>query len=78
MAVDFTFNPELRLLDGSIIRNLDDALNFARAQEARPGVDQRDDVLHALERAGTSQQAERAAARFRDWLAALEVLDERP
>ena len=32
MAVDFVFNPELRLVDGTIIRDLDDALNFARAQ----------------------------------------------
>ena len=78
MAVDFVFNPELRLIDGSIIRNLDDALMFARGQEPRPGIDQRDDVLHGLERARTRDEAKGAALRFRDWLAALEVLDERP
>jgi hypothetical protein len=41
MAVAFYFTPELHLKDGRIIRDLDDAVSFAREQEARPGVDQR-------------------------------------
>ena len=36
MAVEFNFTPELRLIDGRIIRNLDDATLFAREHEARP------------------------------------------
>jgi len=78
MGVDFAFNPELRLMDGSIIRNRDDALGFLRAQETRPGVDDRDEVLHLVERAEDGAAAEQAAERFRDWLRELEVLDERP
>jgi hypothetical protein len=78
MAVDFAFNPELRLLNGSIIRNRDDALGFLRAQETRPGVDDRDEILHLMERAEQPAAAEAAAVRFRDWLRELEVLDERP
>jgi hypothetical protein len=78
MALDFAFNPELRLIDGQIIRDLSDALVFTRAQEARPGVDDRDEVLHLLERARTAAEAEHAATRFRAWLAELEILDERP
>jgi hypothetical protein len=77
MTIDFVFNPELRLVDGTVIRNRDDALAFARAQEGRPGVDKRDEVLHGLERAKAPAEAKAAAARFRDWLAELEVLDER-
>jgi len=51
MAVEFYFTPELHLKDGRIIRDLDDATSFAREQEARPGVDQRDEVLHRMEHA---------------------------
>jgi hypothetical protein len=39
MATEFYFTPELHLTDGRIIRDLDDAMSFAREQEARPGVD---------------------------------------
>jgi hypothetical protein len=55
MAADFYFTPELRLKDGRIIRNIEDALNFAREQEARPGVDQRDEILHKMERAESEE-----------------------
>jgi hypothetical protein len=75
--VDFAFNPELRLMDGSIIRNRDDALAFLRAQEARPGVDDRDELLHAFERIRDPDALELVALRFRDWLRELEILDER-
>jgi hypothetical protein len=77
MAVDFVFAPELRLLDGSIIRNKGDALSFLRAQEARPGVDDRDELLHLLERVDSPDAIAAAASRFRDWLRELEILDER-
>ncbi|MDQ2079845.1 hypothetical protein RA307_06600 [Xanthobacteraceae bacterium Astr-EGSB] len=61
-----------------MIRNRDDALEFLRAQEARPGIDNRDELLHAIERADDPNRVESAAVRFRNWLRELEVLDERP
>jgi hypothetical protein len=61
MTIEFHFTPELHLKDGRIIRNLEDAAGFAREQQARPGVDQRDEVLHAIERAQTKEQAHAAA-----------------
>jgi hypothetical protein len=75
MAMEFYFTPELRLRDGRIIRDLDDAAGFAREQEARPGVDQRDEVLHAIERAHSKETAYAAAHAFVRWLEELEVVD---
>jgi len=57
MATEFYFTPELHLKDGRIIRDLDDAASFAREQEVRPGVDQRDEVLHRIERAKSKEEA---------------------
>ena len=68
MAVEFNFTPELRLADGRIIRNIEDAMSFAREHESRPGVDMRDEILHALERARTREQAHAAAHLFLRWL----------
>ena len=42
-------------------RDLDDAASFAREQEVRPGVDQRDEVLHRIERAKSKEEAFKAA-----------------
>jgi hypothetical protein len=75
MLTDFYFTPELRLRDGRIVRDLGDAAAFAREQEVRPGVDQRDEVLHAIERAQTKEQAHAAAHSFLRWLEELEVLE---
>jgi hypothetical protein len=74
MAIEFNFTPELHLRDGRIIRHLDDAIAFAREQELRPGVDQRDEVLHAMERATSREQAHAAAHQFLRWLEELEVV----
>jgi len=64
----------LRLVDGTVIRDREDAIKFARAQEPRPGVDERDDeVLHGLER---PEDLEAAAQHSRRWFAGLELLDE--
>jgi hypothetical protein len=49
MAIEFHFTPELHLRDGRVIRHLDHAIIFAREHELRPGVDQRDEILHAME-----------------------------
>jgi len=75
MTVEFSFTPELRLKDGRIIRNLGDATAFAREQEARPGVDNRDEVLHGLERAKNREEAHAAAHRFLRWLEELEFVE---
>ena len=75
MTIEFHFTPELHLKDGRIIRNLEDAAGFAREQQARPGVDQRDEVLHAIERAQTKEQAHAAAHSFVRWLEELEAVE---
>ena len=75
MAIEFYFTPELHLKDGRIIRDLDDATSFAREQEARPGVDQRDEVLHKMEHAQSREEAHAAAHSFVRWLEELEILE---
>jgi hypothetical protein len=75
MAIEFYFTPELHLRDGRIIRHLDDAISFAREQEARPGVDQRDEVLHRIERAQSDEHAHAAAHAFVRWLEELDILE---
>jgi hypothetical protein len=75
MAIEFYFTPELHLKDGRIIRDLDDAASFAREQELRPGVDQRDEILHKMERAESKEDAHAAAHSFLRWLEELEVLE---
>jgi hypothetical protein len=74
MRIEFYFTPELHLRDGRVIRHLEDAIDFAREQEVRPGVDQRDEILHAMERAGTREEAHAAAHQFLRWLEELEVV----
>ena len=61
--------------DGRIIRDLEDAKAFAREQEARPGVDQRDEILHKMERAEGDEEAHAAAHRFLRWLEELDILE---
>ena len=73
MAIEFYFTPELHLKDGRIIRDLEDAASFAREQEVRPGVDQRDEIL--IERADSKEEAHAAAHSFVRWLEELDVLE---
>lgn len=75
MATEFYFTPELHLKDGRIIRDLDDAASFAREQKVRPGVDQRDEVLHRIERAKSKEEAHAAAHSFVRWLEELDVVE---
>jgi len=75
MFTDFTFTPELRLVDGRVIRNVEDAVAFVREHEPRPGIDNRDEVLHGLERAQTREQAHAAAHQFLLWLEELEIVE---
>ena len=78
MIPEFYFAPELHLRDGRVIRHLADAVGFAREQELRPGVDQRDEILHAMERAKTPQEAHAAAHQFLRWLEELELVERGP
>jgi len=43
--------------------------------KSRPGVDQRDEVLHALERAQNQEQAHAVAHLFLRWLEELAVVE---
>jgi hypothetical protein len=74
MRPALNFTPELKLADGRIIRNIDDAIALVREHEARPGVDQRDEVLHTLENARTKEQAHAAAHFFMRWLEELQLV----
>jgi len=74
MTVEFSFTPELALRDGRVIRDLDDAIALMREHEARPGVDQRDEILHAIERARSKEEAHAAAHRFLRWLEELDAV----
>lgn len=59
--------PHIRLRDGRVIGSIKDAIALLREHESRPGVDDRDEVLHRLERAQTEQELETAARGFLAW-----------
>lgn len=66
-ASEFHIDPAVRLEDGRVVRTLADAIALLREHETRPGVDDRDEILHQIERATSDQERARAVARFRDW-----------
>ena len=70
----FLIEPELRLRGGRTIRSLRDAITLLREHESRPGVDDRDEVLHKLERATTDQERQDAVRAFLEWLKELDML----
>jgi hypothetical protein len=65
---EFQLNPVICLDNGRMLRSVADAVALLREHETRPGVDDRDEVLHALERAGTDDERARAVERFVRWL----------
>ena len=71
---EFAIEPTLYLPDGRIIETIADAIAYLREQEARPGVDTRDEVLHRLERAGNDEERQRAAEAFVQWAQELDLL----
>src|SRR5215469_9468807 len=73
-STDFRFEPEVSMRDGRSIRSLADAIAFVRDHAARPGVDDRDEVLHGLERAQTDEQRRRAVEAFVDWARELDLV----
>ena len=72
--VEFRINPALSMRDGRTIRSLADAIAFVRDHEARPGVDDRDEVLHGLERAGSDEQRRTAVQAFLAWARELDLV----
>ena len=66
--------PELYLRDGRIIRSIADAIALLREHESRPGVDDRDEVLHRLERAQTDTERQAAVELFLTWTRELDLL----
>jgi hypothetical protein len=60
--------------DGRIVRSLADAIAFVRDHEARPGVDDRDEVLHGLERARTDEERRVAVEAFLVWARELDLV----
>lgn len=64
----------IRLRDGRIVRSIGDAIALVREHEARPGIDDRDEVLHHLERAHTDGERRLAAAEFVAWARELDLL----
>ena len=63
----FQLEPALRLNSGRIIRTAADALALLREHETRPGVDDRDEVLHEIERARDRAELTTALRRFQAW-----------
>ena len=73
-ATEFLISPELYTRDGRIISSIADAIALLRDHEARPGVDDRDEVLHRLERAKTESELQAAADAFVAWAEELDLL----
>jgi hypothetical protein len=71
---ELLIEPELTLRNGRAIRSLRDAITLLREHESRPGVDDRDEVLHKLERATTNRERQAAAQAFVAWLKQLDML----
>jgi hypothetical protein len=65
---DCKLDPAIRLQEGRMIRTVADAIALLREHETRPGVDDRDEVLHKLERAENDEEQAEAVKRFRSWL----------
>jgi hypothetical protein len=70
--------PKIRLVDGRVIASMADAIALLREHESRPGVDDRDEVLHRLERAQTDEERQAAARSFYDWVRELGLLPRKP
>lgn len=71
---EFLIAPELYTRDGRIIASVADAIALLRDHETRPGVDDRDEVLHRLERAKTETELQQAVDAFASWAEELDLL----
>ena len=75
---ELLIEPNLRLVDGRVIGSIGDAIALLREHESRPGVDNRDEVLHRLERAQTDKERQAAAEGFFGWANELGLLPAKP
>lgn len=66
-AEEVPLRPAMQFSNGRTVRTLKDAIFLLREHEMRPGVDDRDEVLHLLERARSEEERAAAIARFRQW-----------
>lgn len=60
--------PAIQLNGERTLRTAADAAALLREHELRPGVDDRDEVLHQIERAKNGAEMQAALMRFRQWL----------
>jgi len=70
--------PKIRLVDGRVIGSVADAITLMREHESRPGVDDRDEVLHRLERAQTDAERQQAVQLFCRWVRELALVPTNP
>jgi hypothetical protein len=70
----FRIEPKIRLLDGRVIGSIANAIALMREHESRPGVDDRDEILHGLERARTDEQRQAAVRAFFTWAKELRLV----
>jgi hypothetical protein len=75
---DLLIEPKIRLVDGRVIGSIGDAIALLREHEGRPGVDDRDEVLHRLERAQTDRERQAAAQGFFAWAKELGLVPPPP
>jgi len=73
--VEMIIEPELPLRDGRTISSVADALALLREHESRPGIDNRDEVLHLFERARSDGELQHAAEAFLAWIKELDLLE---
>ena len=71
---EFLIKPTLYFRDGRIVDSVAAAIAYLREHELRPGVDDRDEVLHDLERARSDEERQRAVEAFLEWAEELDLL----
>ena len=71
---ELMIEPELPLRDGRTVRSVADVLALLREHESRPGIDNRDEVLHLFERAQSDSELQQAAEAFLSWTKELDLL----
>jgi hypothetical protein len=74
---EYLFHPEIHTRDGRTVRSLGDAMRLLRDHGSRPGIDNRDEVLHGLERAQNDEQRQAAAKAFFIWAKELDLIQPR-
>ena len=73
MTVDIIFDPELRLVDGTVIQNARDAIAVTRRQ-ARSGSAEAGEILGLFENATRPEECEAAGQRLRSWIVRVGLL----